>query len=828
MERAEHQGDASLEAYAVSMEQEYEGRPSCPLPFADAYTCEHCQRDTRSLAGSTKVCPNCAQRLCADCFSLTMHEPCNDMSTDGNDHDIQRRGCSSTEATLASDEPGYIRQPHSGTASDFKWAQYRQRQAACLAKWQRQTACGTQLIKSGVTIAVIPSTPASVYTLDGSGGAAPTVTLTCQGQRLPPHLSSLEPWLRELHEAVDRPKGQGSLPQKYKLPLTMDTTARQCLAALSDIGEANSALLLQVQKAAEDRAARRGVQRVSARDVRDAATSLLATKPLKQQCHPPLDAEQLTWLDGVLAEVKCQVDEMVKNGCPRPRVLLVGERTGTAARRWRQAGADVMTNDLEPSEDPSIPHAQVPAELIQDSGFDFVYSCPPCDYLSNASVSLLHKEEGRIEAMAEAVKTFLSMYHVRAPLSAAENSKMNPYATQLLGLSPSEIVRPFEHGHAEAKAICLYKVGNLPPLRPTFMVEGRDRRLANLAPGLTRGASRGRSFDGVMAAMASQWMGPVLAAARERRAAGDHRSCEDILASVPGLHASIPLDYTPPKGQAQAGRLTVSVLRGLTASQRGSIDVVAKTREAETWLRTALTQQSEVRAKTLASLEPSQGVRLREEDPPSYAVPDTRQFRCRRGIWYAWTPRKSLASVIDSAGELEDKSAEQKAEGKALFYWQRLDKASQDACCKIIHGIEHEWKPEMGFPVVDHCETKRREAKSGKVKRRHVPMAIPEQSTPLDFESGGTRVSSEIPEDSLGWPERLSEATRKLAELTCGSSTAEAPPSNKSNAATFARLPHTVTWTDVVDHESALGHLGSADASDVLRAHTDRWVLRLL
>lgn len=81
-------------------------------------------------------------------------------------HDIQHRECSSTEAAPASVEPqpGYIRQPHSDTASTFEWAQYRERQAACRAIWQRQSASRTQLMQSSVTTAVIPATPASIAT----------------------------------------------------------------------------------------------------------------------------------------------------------------------------------------------------------------------------------------------------------------------------------------------------------------------------------------------------------------------------------------------------------------------------------------------------------------------------------------------------------------------------------------------------------------------------------------------------------------------------------------------------------------------------------------
>merc|ERR1712153_243733 len=167
--------------------------------------------------------------------------------------------------------------------------------------------------------------------------------------------------------------------------LAFSPTAEQTLASLQTLEEVNDATFHQVRQLAMERAARRGVQRVSPRDVRDASTSLLASKPITQSKHPPLQDEHLKEIDKILADVKATVDQSVAAGYPRPRVLMLGERTGTGARRWTQAGAQVVTNDLDESEEEGIAHAQVPALLVQDLGFDFIYGCPPCDYLSNAS-----------------------------------------------------------------------------------------------------------------------------------------------------------------------------------------------------------------------------------------------------------------------------------------------------------------------------------------------------------------------------------------------------------------------------------------------------------
>ena len=500
----------------------------------------------------------------------------------------------------------------------------------------------------------------------------------------PRHLSVEEPWLRHFHlQCTD-------MDSYTHASLAFSPTAEQTLASLQTLEEVNDATFHQVRQLAMERAARRGVQRVSPRDVRDASTSLLASKPITQSKHPPLQDEHLKEIDKILADVKATVDQSVAAGYPRPRVLMLGERTGTGARRWTQAGAQVVTNDLDESEEEGIAHAQVPAVLVQDLGFDFIYGCPPCDYLSNASVSRLHVETGRFEAMLEAAGTFKRWYQSRAPLVVMENSKMHPYARRVLSLTPNEIVRPFEHGHPETKAVCLFKLGGLPKLKVTKAIPGREHRLANLGPGLGRGASRGRSFDGVMAAMASQWMSSVLEVAMRRKQSNDYRTVEDLLSAAPGLHPQVALRYENPKAGGKAGRLKSAISKGVPKTQLTTVDVESKTRAEETRLKTD---------QVVAALDASLGVRLREEDPPEYAVPETRQFRRKKGIWYAWSPRNEPLGA-QPVGREPPKDP--------LFAWRKLRKEDQRSCGKIVHRLSIPAESKAGTG-----DSARREAGSG-------------------------------------------------------------------------------------------------------------------
>jgi hypothetical protein len=66
------------------------------------------------------------------------------------------------------------------------------------------------------------------------------------------------------------------------------------------------------------------------------------------------------------------------------------------------------------------------------------------------------------------------------------------------------VIQPWQHGHGEIKATCLW-LKNLPNLTPTKIVSGRKPRVHMMSPGLDRSFQRSRTFPGIAAAMADQW-----------------------------------------------------------------------------------------------------------------------------------------------------------------------------------------------------------------------------------------------------------------------------------------------------------------------------------
>ena len=69
---------------------------------------------------------------------------------------------------------------------------------------------------------------------------------------------------------------------------------------------------------------------------------------------------------------------------------------------------------------------------------------------------------------------------------------------------PDQIIQPWQFGHGETKATCLWLNG-LPKLEPTEIVEGRQQRIWKLPPTEDRAKLRSKTFIGIAEAMALQW-----------------------------------------------------------------------------------------------------------------------------------------------------------------------------------------------------------------------------------------------------------------------------------------------------------------------------------
>jgi len=69
---------------------------------------------------------------------------------------------------------------------------------------------------------------------------------------------------------------------------------------------------------------------------------------------------------------------------------------------------------------------------------------------------------------------------------------------------PDQIIQPWQFGHGETKATCIWLKG-LPKLKPTKIVDGREQNIWKLPPSKDRSILRSKTFPGIAKAMAKQW-----------------------------------------------------------------------------------------------------------------------------------------------------------------------------------------------------------------------------------------------------------------------------------------------------------------------------------
>ena len=180
-------------------------------------------------------------------------------------------------------------------------------------------------------------------------------------------------------------------------------------------------------------------------------------------------------------------------------VLVACEFSGIVREAFRALGHDAWSCDLLPSEIAG-PHIQDTVLRHLDDGWDLMIAHPPCTFLAVSGARWFKRPE-RYNGQIEAVAFFMDMVWAPIPRIAVENP-IGVMSTQWR--KPSQIIQPWQFGHGETKATCLWLKG-LPLLQPTNIVEGRTARVHHEPPGPDRWKNRSRTFQGIADAMAIQW-----------------------------------------------------------------------------------------------------------------------------------------------------------------------------------------------------------------------------------------------------------------------------------------------------------------------------------
>lgn len=189
-------------------------------------------------------------------------------------------------------------------------------------------------------------------------------------------------------------------------------------------------------------------------------------------------------------------------------ILVACEYSGVVRDAFAKKGRYAMSCDLLPTESPGLHHEGDVRDLLH-LPWDLVISHPPCTNLS-VSGSKYFAQKRADGRQQESIDFFMLFANMQVPRFCIENPVgiMSSHYRK-----PDQIIQPWQFGHPESKATCLWLKG-LPKLVPTNVLEkpacgywenqtpsGQNR----LAPSKDRAKIRARTYAGIAAAMAAQW-----------------------------------------------------------------------------------------------------------------------------------------------------------------------------------------------------------------------------------------------------------------------------------------------------------------------------------
>lgn len=183
------------------------------------------------------------------------------------------------------------------------------------------------------------------------------------------------------------------------------------------------------------------------------------------------------------------------------RVLIACEFSGIVRDEFIAKNHEAWSCDLLESERGGR-HFTDDVLGILAMGWDIMIAFPPCTHLCVSGAKWFKDKE---REQSDALKFVQLLLNAPIPRIAIENP-IGVISTKIR--KPDQIIQPWQFGHGETKATCLW-LKNLPLLKPTNIVEGREARVHKASPGPNRWKERSRTLTGIAQAMAEQWGNPL-------------------------------------------------------------------------------------------------------------------------------------------------------------------------------------------------------------------------------------------------------------------------------------------------------------------------------
>lgn len=179
------------------------------------------------------------------------------------------------------------------------------------------------------------------------------------------------------------------------------------------------------------------------------------------------------------------------------KVLVACEFSGIVRNAFAQKGHYAVSCDLILSETEGM-HWLGDVLKIIDQGWDMMIAHPPYTHLAVSGARWFKYKRNEQKS---AIEFFMALINAPIERIAVENP-VSIMSTRYR--KPDQIIQPWQFGHGETKATCLW-LKNLPKLQSTKFVDGREQRIHLMPPSVNRAKLRSITYSGIANAMAEQW-----------------------------------------------------------------------------------------------------------------------------------------------------------------------------------------------------------------------------------------------------------------------------------------------------------------------------------
>jgi site-specific DNA-cytosine methylase len=191
------------------------------------------------------------------------------------------------------------------------------------------------------------------------------------------------------------------------------------------------------------------------------------------------------------------------------KILVACEESQVVCNAFRAKGHEAWSCDILPTSG-SHPEWHIQDDVMNvlrhdivspfSCEYDMVIAFPPCTDLA-VSGARWFEEKRKDGRQQKSIMFFEFFTYLKNKYVAIEN----PIGIMSsLYRKPDQIIQPWQFGHGETKATCLW-LKNLPLLVPTDIVEGREQKVWKMPPSEDRAKLRSKTYKGIAEAMADQW-----------------------------------------------------------------------------------------------------------------------------------------------------------------------------------------------------------------------------------------------------------------------------------------------------------------------------------